>query len=116
MAAGEAVLDVILEPGFLDHVEAMGERLRASLEQLIPNYDSLFDSVRGRGLMQGLRLKHPSRDFVAHLRDHHGLLTVAAGDNTVRLRSEEHTSELQSLMRISYAVFCLKKKKQITNT
>src|SRR3546814_4288587 len=33
-----------------------------------------------------------------------------------RLRSEEHTSELQSLMRISYAVFCLKKKKQQTNT
>src|SRR3546814_2887821 len=31
-------------------------------------------------------------------------------------RSEEHTSELQSLMRISYAVFCLKKKKKITNT
>src|SRR3546814_2531886 len=31
-----------------------------------------------------------------------------------RLRSEEHTSELQSLMRISYAVFCLKKKKQNT--
>src|SRR3546814_3671110 len=31
------------------------------------------------------------------------------------LRSEEHTSELQSLMRISYAVFCLKKKKRITN-
>src|SRR3546814_5569721 len=32
------------------------------------------------------------------------------------IRSEEHTSELQSLMRISYAVFCLKKKKQHTNT
>src|SRR3546814_2882303 len=31
-------------------------------------------------------------------------------------RSEEHTSELQSLMRISYAVFCLKKKKTISNT
>src|SRR3546814_1305794 len=31
-----------------------------------------------------------------------------------RVRSEEHTSELQSLMRISYAVFCLKKKKNIT--
>src|SRR3546814_4201576 len=31
-------------------------------------------------------------------------------------RSEEHTSELQSLMRISYAVFCLKKKKQLTNS
>src|SRR3546814_8705290 len=36
----------------------------------------------------------------------------ARGDD--RFRSEEHTSELQSLMRISYAVFCLKKKKQIT--
>ncbi|HVI99791.1 MAG TPA: aspartate aminotransferase family protein [Sphingomonas sp.] len=85
MAAGEAVLDVMLEPGFLEHVEAMGERLRASLEQLIPNHDHLFESVRGKGLMQGLKLKHPSRDFVAHLRDNHGLLTAAAGDNTVRL-------------------------------
>src|SRR3546814_10849209 len=34
------------------------------------------------------------------------------GDRERRVRSEEHTSELQSLMRISYAVFCLKKKKQ----
>src|SRR3546814_6596771 len=35
-----------------------------------------------------------------------------AGEQATALRSEEHTSELQSLMRISYAVFCLKKKKQ----
>src|SRR3546814_8182557 len=40
------------------------------------------------------------------------LLRPACGDNTEGSRSEEHTSELQSLMRISYAVFCLKKKKQ----
>src|SRR3546814_8196441 len=33
-----------------------------------------------------------------------------------RLRSEEHTSELQSLMRISYAVFCLKKKNEVIHT
>src|SRR3546814_5289235 len=37
-------------------------------------------------------------------------------DQLAQLRSEEHTSELQSLMRISYAVFCLKKKKKITHT
>src|SRR3546814_10615289 len=37
--------------------------------------------------------------------------TAREGDIVVALRSEEHTSELQSLMRISYAVFCLKKKK-----
>src|SRR3546814_9101945 len=40
---------------------------------------------------------------------------AANTDRTIADRSEEHTSELQSLMRISYAVFCLKKKKQ-TNT
>ena len=86
MAAGEAILDVILEPGFLDHVTAMGERLRAALEQMIPNHDHIFDHVRGRGLMAGIKLKDSavSRDFVAHLRDHHGLLTVAAGENVVR--------------------------------
>src|SRR3546814_9675146 len=38
-----------------------------------------------------------------------------AGDDGGRKRSEEHTSELQSLMRISYAVFCLKKKNTTTN-
>ncbi|MEG8038221.1 aspartate aminotransferase family protein [Sphingomonas sp. LR60] len=85
MAAGEAVLDVILADGFLDHVTQMGERLRSSLEQLIPNHDGLFDSVRGHGLMQGLKLKSDSRRFVAHCRDHHGLLLVAAGENVVRI-------------------------------
>ncbi len=85
MAAGEAVLDVIHAEGFLDHVTQMGERLRASLEQMIPNHDHLFQEVRGRGLMLGLKLKSDSRRFVAHCRDHHGLLTVAAGDNVVRV-------------------------------
>src|SRR3546814_10015341 len=43
------------------------------------------------------------------------LRMIAHDANSIRLRSEEHTSELQSLMRISYAVFCLKKKKQQKN-
>lgn len=85
MAVGTAVLNVIEEPGFLENVQAMGERIRAGLEQMIPNHDHLFDSVRGTGLMLGLRLKSDSRAFVAHLRDNHGLLTVGAGDNVVRI-------------------------------
>jgi acetylornithine/N-succinyldiaminopimelate aminotransferase len=85
MAAGQAVLDEVLAPGFLDHVTSMGERLRASIEQLIPNHDHIFDSVRGLGLMLGIKLKIDPRPFVAHLRDNHGLLTVAAGDNVVRV-------------------------------
>ena len=85
MAAAEAVLDVMEEPGFLEHVQRMGERLRGALEQMIPNHDHLFQEVRGRGLMLGLKLKSDARHFVAFLRDEHRLLTVAAGDNVVRL-------------------------------
>ena len=87
MAAGQAVLDVLLEDGFLEHVTAMGERLRGALEQMIPNHDHLFAEVRGKGLMLGIKLREPavSREFVAHLRDEHGLLTVAAGENVVRV-------------------------------
>jgi len=85
MAAGQAVLDVILDPAFLGHVRRMGERLRGSLEQMIPNHDHLFEGVRGTGLMLGVRMKSDSRRFVAHLRDNHNVLTVAAGENVVRV-------------------------------
>jgi acetylornithine/N-succinyldiaminopimelate aminotransferase len=84
MAAGQAVFDVILAPGFLEHVTRMGERLRGALEQMIPNHDHLFESVRGVGLMLGVKMKTDSRAFVTYLRDH-GLLTVAAGDNVMRV-------------------------------
>lgn len=85
MAAGEAVLDVVANEEFLAEVRAKGERLRARLEQFIGNYPELFELVRGRGLMLGLKMRSESRPFVAHLRDNHNLLTVAAGDNTVRV-------------------------------
>lgn len=87
MAAGMAILDVMLEPGFFDHVAAVGDRLRQAFEQLLPNHDHLFEEIRGKGLMLGIKLKEPAlaRDFVAHLRDNHGLLTVAAGENVFRV-------------------------------
>jgi acetylornithine/N-succinyldiaminopimelate aminotransferase len=68
-------------------VAAKGERLRGALEQLIPNHDGVFEEVRGLGLMLGLKLKPEveARAFVAHLRDNHGLLTVSAGENVVRV-------------------------------
>jgi acetylornithine/N-succinyldiaminopimelate aminotransferase len=85
MAAGEAILDVMLEEGFFDNVTAMGDRLRQALEQMIPNHDHLFDSVRGTGLMLGLKLKSDARAFVAFARDEHNLLLVSAGENVVRI-------------------------------
>ena len=84
MAAGQAVLDVVANDEFLGRVRQMGERLRAALEQMIPNHDHLFDSVRGMGLMLGVKMKSDSRAFVNHLRTR-GLLTVAAGDNVMRV-------------------------------
>ncbi len=85
MAAGNAVLDVVTDPAFLADVTAKGNRLMSRLDQFIGNYPDLFELVRGRGLMIGLKMKMESRPFVVHLRDNHNLLTVAAGDNTVRV-------------------------------
>jgi acetylornithine/N-succinyldiaminopimelate aminotransferase len=84
MAAGQAVFDIVADPEFLERVTRMGERLRGALEQMIPNHDHLFESVRGLGLMLGVKMKTDSRAFVGHLREH-GLLTVAAGDNVMRV-------------------------------
>jgi acetylornithine/N-succinyldiaminopimelate aminotransferase len=93
MAAGQAVFDIVANEEFLAGVRQTGERLRSALEQMIPNHDHLFDSVRGIGLMLGIRLKTDSRAFVSYLRTR-GILTVAAADNVVRvlppLNIEEH--------------------------
>jgi len=84
MAAGQAVFDIVANEEFLGEVRQKGERLRSALEQMIPNHDNLFDSVRGVGLMLGIKMKTDSRAFVTYLRTR-GLLTVAAGDNVVRV-------------------------------
>jgi acetylornithine/N-succinyldiaminopimelate aminotransferase len=84
MAAGQAVFDVVADEEFLSNVRQMGDRLRSALEQMIPNHDHLFESVRGMGLMLGIRMKSDSRAFVNYLRTR-GLLTVAAGDNVMRV-------------------------------
>ncbi|WP_226699820.1 aspartate aminotransferase family protein [Qipengyuania gaetbuli] len=85
MAAGMAVMDAVANDEFLAEVTEKGERLRARLEQFIGNYPDLFELVRGKGLMLGLKMKVESRPFFVHLRDNHQLLTVAAGDNTLRV-------------------------------
>src|SRR3546814_5595104 len=65
----------------------------------------------GGKAMERLKLQHPfyPREVPVILGDH---VSAEDGTGAVHTRSEEHTSELQSLMRISYAVFCLKKKKR----
>ncbi len=84
MAVGNAVLDVVLEPGFLDHVRQVGLAFRQRLAELQDRYPSIVAEIRGDGLMLGLRCAVPNGDLVAAARERH-LLVIAAGDNVVRL-------------------------------
>jgi acetylornithine/N-succinyldiaminopimelate aminotransferase len=85
MAAGSAVMDAVANDAFLTEVAEKGVRIRTRLEQFIGNYPELFELVRGMGLMLGIKMKVESRPFFVHLRDNHQLLTVAAGDQTLRV-------------------------------
>ena len=86
MAVANAVLDLVLEPGLLEHVRQMGERLSQALEQMIPNHEGIFapEPVRGLGLMRGIKCLVPSRDLANHARSE-GILTVAGGQDVLRM-------------------------------
>ncbi|MCK6441650.1 aspartate aminotransferase family protein [Elstera cyanobacteriorum] len=84
MSVANAVLDVMLAPGFLDHVTAISEKLRHGLARIVAANPAVYDEVRGQGLLSGLRCVVPNGEVQTRLREH-GLLTVAAGDNVVRL-------------------------------
>jgi acetylornithine/N-succinyldiaminopimelate aminotransferase len=83
-ACGNAVLDVLLEDGFLDRVDELAKRLRHQLEQLAAAYPGVISGVRGQGLLLGLVFVPPNTEISAKLMAR-GLLTVPAGDNVVRL-------------------------------
>ena len=82
---GNAVLDRILGPGFIDHVDLMGQKLAWHLQQLQQRFPHYVVELRGKGLIAGLKITPPVRDFVARLRRDQQLLAVAAGENVLRL-------------------------------
>ncbi|MBI1868917.1 MAG: aspartate aminotransferase family protein [Methylocystis sp.] len=81
---GNAVLDVVLEPGFLERVARMGAVLRQRLAELERRHPAIIDSVRGEGLMFGVKTRAPNGDLAAAAQAAR-LLTVPAADNVVRL-------------------------------
>ena len=84
---GNAVFDRIMEPGFIEHVDKMGQRLAWHLQQLQQRYPQYIVELRGKGLLAGIRLNDAVvvRDFVARLRDDHQMLSQGAGENVLRL-------------------------------
>jgi acetylornithine/N-succinyldiaminopimelate aminotransferase len=84
MAVGNAVLDAVLEPGFLERVTETGLRLKQALARVKDENPDIVEEVRGSGLLAGIKVKPPMGDVVGACMAEK-LLTVGAGENVVRL-------------------------------
>jgi acetylornithine/N-succinyldiaminopimelate aminotransferase len=84
VACGNAVLDVMLEPGFFERTQRVARLLWGKLEALVGGYPKLFAELRGSGHLLGIKCVVPAGDFVAKLRAE-GLLCLTAGDNVLRI-------------------------------
>jgi acetylornithine/N-succinyldiaminopimelate aminotransferase len=99
---GGAVLDVLLEEGFLERVRAVSEHLKARLEGLREAWPGVVQEVRGQGLLLGLRVAPLNTEFSARLMQRN-LVTVPAGENVVRILppliiGEEHVLEAMAAL------------------
>lgn len=108
-AVGNAVLETVLAPGFLDHVQKIGNYLQQQLGRLAAEHPNVFEGVRGQGLMIGLKMAVPNTDFVNVARKH-GILVLGAGDNVVRLLpplniDETHVREAMDKLTAAAADF-----------
>src|SRR5215207_3839377 len=84
VAAGNAVLDIVTKPGFLDHVRQLALLFRQRLAEIKDRHPSVIAEVRGDGLLIGLKSVVPNGELADACRAEK-LLTVLAGDNVMRL-------------------------------
>lgn len=84
MAVGNAVLDVVLAPGFLDEVARKSLLMKQGLAAIADEFPEVIEGIRGEGLLLGLKCRMPNTRVNAALRDEK-LLAVPAGDNVIRL-------------------------------
>lgn len=106
MAAGNAVLDIILEKGFLDKILKNGDLLKKELQNLSKEFPSKISEIRGTGLILGIKTSILNTDVVNKLRDL-GLLTVGASDNIVRILppliiEEQHIVEAIKILKQAF--------------
>lgn len=84
MAVGNTVLDIILEPNFLEHVQHMGNKLKQGLSIILDNYPDVICAIQGVGLMIGMQCVISQNDVINTLENEY-ILSVSAGNNIVRL-------------------------------
>lgn len=102
MAVGNAVMDVMSQPGFLEQVNRTGAKLKVGLQELQRSFPQILKEVRGAGLMLGVQLGVPAMDMVNRLRDKKLLMTAAEG-NVLRIVpplviEETHVQEALAVM------------------
>ena len=95
MAVGNAAMDLATAPGFLEHVNKIANYLNQQLGALVAGHPAIFDSVRGQGMMLGLKMKVPNGDFINAAREA-GIVVLPAGDNVVRLLPPLTLSEAEA--------------------
>ena len=84
MSVGNAVLDIILQKGFLENVQEVGSYFETKLKEVQKKYSNVIEQVRGIGLLRGIKLKVDNNKFLDHLFQNK-MLAVKAGDNVIRL-------------------------------
>jgi acetylornithine/N-succinyldiaminopimelate aminotransferase len=84
MAVGEASLAELVKPELMAHVREIAGYFTQQFEGLKTRFPDVVEDIRGRGLLIGLKLKTPNREFMQHAREEH-LLIAGGGDNCVRL-------------------------------
>ena len=114
MAAGEAVLDLVLEAGFLAQVRTIAGSMQQHLAMLAAEHPGIIAEVRGRGLLLGLKLHVPAASFIAKLRENR-LLAVGATENVARLLpplniEERHVKEAITALMATCAAFETERK------
>ncbi len=120
MAVGNSVLDVLLEPSFLNHVQRMGDKLKSGLLHILNIYPDIICAVQGMGLMLGIQCIVPS-NLVVNALENEYLLSVAANNNVVRLlppliiREEEIDESLHRIEKAISYLSQINKERQISH-
>ncbi|MDM7968468.1 MAG: aspartate aminotransferase family protein [Paracoccaceae bacterium] len=112
-AVGNAVMEIVADPAFLEGVRARAGGLRQKLEGLVGAHPDVFEAVRGSGLMLGLKCKVPNTDMVAAGYAEQ-VITVPAGDNVIRLLPPLNITEdeiAEAITRLDRAAATLEAKR-----
>ncbi len=111
MAVGNAVLDVVLEPGFLEAVQQKAIRVKQEFARIKDEHPDVVEEIRGLGLLAGIRLKPPVADVLKACTDEK-VLAISAGENVLRILPPLNISDAE----LAEGIACLSRALQRVST